>query len=45
MSNGEDCSPASDAWSLGITLFVLASGDFPFKTHSDVINGSLDFTN
>ena len=37
VSNGEDTSEASDVWSLGITLFALATGDFPFKTYSDII--------
>ncbi len=37
LTGGEDVSEASDVWSLGVTLFVLATGDFPFRTHGDVV--------
>ena len=42
-TDGDNVSPSSDIWSLGVSLFVLATGDFPFKTHGDVLASNLKF--
>ena len=41
LSAGDELSEKSDIWSLGVSLFVLATGDFPFKTHGDVLASNL----
>ena len=34
---GEPASQKSDIWSLGVTLYVMATGTFPFASHEDIL--------
>ena len=40
---GYALSPLSDIWSLGVTLYTLACGKFPFKNQSMILEGQLEF--
>jgi serine/threonine protein kinase len=40
---GADYFPASDLWGVGVTLFILLSGIFPFETELDTRRGRFEF--